>query len=140
MSEAHIERFYEMASKDKALFAEMLKGTDGPDKFISNVVETAKERGFEFTHEEAAGWIKRQQEIKASGELSDAQLEGVAGGKGGNQVIDLINFAAGTELNHVTGKNEELLDGHVEWAENAVEKAGGIVKVTQNVTNWFNSW
>ncbi|MBT4838146.1 MAG: hypothetical protein HON94_12450 [Methylococcales bacterium] len=140
MSEAHIEKFYEMASKDKAMFTEMLKGTSGPDEFITNVVSKAKERGFDFSHKEASGWVMKQQQIKANGELSDAQLEGVAGGKSGNQVIDMINVSAGTELHHVSGDNETLLDNAVEWVEGVVEDNGGIVKVVQTASDWFNSW
>ena len=35
-----------------------------------------------FTAEEASAWIKKQQDMHDSGELSDQQLEAVAGGKG----------------------------------------------------------
>ena len=81
MSQAHIEQFYAIASKDDKLLAKMMEGTSGPDDFVANAVKEAKALGYTFTAEEGAAWIKKQQDIKASGELSDSQLESVAGGK-----------------------------------------------------------
>ena len=81
MSQAHIEQFYAIAAKDDALLAKMMEGTNGPDDFVANAVKEAKAMGYTFTAEEGSAWIKKQQDIKASGELSDSQLESVAGGK-----------------------------------------------------------
>jgi hypothetical protein len=87
MSTAQIEKFYAIASKDQTLFDSMMKGTKGPDDFVRNAVAAAKQRGYEFSYEEADAWIKQQQKIKASGELSDSQLETVAGGKGTSESV-----------------------------------------------------
>ncbi len=81
MSQAHIEQFYAIASKDDKLLAKMMEGTSSPDDFVANAVKEAKTLGYTFTAEEGSAWIKKQQDIKASGELSDSQLESVAGGK-----------------------------------------------------------
>jgi|SaaInl4_200m_RNA_FD_contig_31_1740688_length_969_multi_6_in_0_out_0_1 hypothetical protein len=143
MSEAHIEKFYEIASRDRALFAEMLNGTDGPEAFISNVVEKAKERGFEFSHEEASAWIQKQQEIKANGELSDAQLESVAGGKG-VQGVDL-NISWGETTIDISEQASAFFDSVVEWATEAAHTASGssdpnVAAAGSIVSNWFSSW
>ena len=82
MSQAHIEQFYAIAAKDPALFNKMIANTDDPDVFLANAVKEARALGYSFTVEEANAWIKKQKEIGASGELSDQQLEAVAGGKG----------------------------------------------------------
>ena len=87
MSQAHIEQFYAIAAKDDKLYAKMMEGTTGPDDFIANAVKEAKALGYTFTAEEGAAWIKTQQETKATGELSDSQLESVAGGKTAKNTI-----------------------------------------------------
>ena len=87
MSQAHIEQFYAIAVKDEALLAKMTSGISTPDEFVANAVKEAKVLGYTFSAEEGAAWIKKQQEIKASGELSDSQLESVAGGKTAKNTI-----------------------------------------------------
>lgn len=82
MSHAQIEQFASRVSNDPALFSKLLVDIQTPDDFIDKAVALGKEAGFTFSRDEADGWIKQQIEAKASGELSDLQLEGVAGGKG----------------------------------------------------------
>jgi predicted ribosomally synthesized peptide with nif11-like leader len=81
MSQAHIEQFYAKASNDAALINKMAAGTKSSDDFVANAVKEGKALGYNFSAEEANAWIKKQQDTKASGELSDSQLEAVAGGK-----------------------------------------------------------
>ena len=50
--------------------------------FITNAVKEAKAHGLEFTEEEAKAFMAAEAKAAASGELSDTQLEAVAGGKG----------------------------------------------------------
>ena len=83
MSQAHIERFYAIAANDDGLLARLMADTDSPEAFIARAVKEGSALGYDFTVEEAAAWIRKEQDIKASGELSDSQLESVAGGKGG---------------------------------------------------------
>jgi predicted ribosomally synthesized peptide with nif11-like leader len=82
MSQIHIEKFYQIAANDQALQGQLIGDTSSPEQFIENSVAAAKERGLNFSAEEANTWIAAQQATKANGELSDTQLEGVAGGKG----------------------------------------------------------
>ena len=83
MSQAHVEKFFETAAKVQLEPGETFKGTiDGVElsgeEFIKAAVAKGKDMGYEFTHEEAAAWIKRQQEIKAGAKLSDSELDRIA--------------------------------------------------------------
>ena len=82
MSQAHIERFYAIASKDQPLLDKMMADAKSNDDFIANAVAEGNALGYSFSVEEANAWIRKEQELKVSGELSDSQLESVAGGKG----------------------------------------------------------
>ena len=48
--------------------------------FITNAVKEAKAHGLEFTEEELKSFMAAEMTAAASGELSDTQLEAVAGG------------------------------------------------------------
>ena len=48
--------------------------------FITNAVKEAKAQGLEFTEEELNAFMAAERTAAGSGELSDTQLEGVAGG------------------------------------------------------------
>ena len=50
--------------------------------FITNAVKEAKVLGLEFSEDEAAAFMATEAKASASGELSDTQLEAVAGGEG----------------------------------------------------------
>ncbi|MFM9970685.1 MAG: Nif11-like leader peptide family RiPP precursor [Burkholderiales bacterium] len=115
MSVGHIEQFYTRAIQDKALLGKLMAEGKSPEDFINSAVKEGKAMGYDFSHAEADAWIKQQQKIKASGELSDTQLESVAGG-GGKQDVG-----------------------------NAISKAGNdtfaaIDNATQTVGNWILSW
>ena len=49
--------------------------------FITNAVKEAKALGLEFSEDEAQAYMAAEAKAAASGELSDTQLEAVAGGK-----------------------------------------------------------
>ena len=91
MTTAHVEKFAELAGKDAALFAKLGLDKVNADAaaasaskaaFFTNAVKEAKALGLEFTEDEAAAFIDAEAKASASGELSDTQLEAVAGGKG----------------------------------------------------------
>jgi hypothetical protein len=82
MSQAHIEQFYSKALNDPAILNAILADTKDEAGFPASAAKVGKAHGFDFTADEADAWIKKQQAAKARGELSDSQLEGVAGGKG----------------------------------------------------------
>ena len=81
MSITDIKTFYRKAAKDTVLIKRMWNGNSSYDDFIHNSVKEASIQGHNFTYSEAKEWMKDKPHIKASGELSDSQLELVVGGK-----------------------------------------------------------
>ena len=91
MTTAHVEKFAELVGKDPALLAKLGLDKVNADAaaasasaaaFITKAVKAAKALGLEFTEEEANAYMGAERKAAASGELSDTQLEAVAGGKG----------------------------------------------------------
>ena len=90
MSQVHLEKFYDIAANDQVLSEKLIgDGNTSPEQFCENAVAEAKELGLEFSVDEAYAWVAAQDEIKASGELNDTQLENVAGGKGKKVAKDI---------------------------------------------------
>ena len=101
MTKAHVEKFTELVSKDPEMLAKIgfdkatadaeaaVNGNDADAAvaaaslaaFITNAVKEAKAHGLEFSEEEAHAFMEAEAKAAASGELSDTQLEAVAGGK-----------------------------------------------------------
>ena len=90
MTIAHVEKFAELVAKDPALLAKLGLDKVNADAaaaaasaaaFITNAVKEAKALGLEFTESEAKDFMTAEAKAAASGELSDTQLEVVAGGK-----------------------------------------------------------
>ena len=89
MTTAHVEKFAELVGKDPALLAKLGLDKVNADAaaasaseaaFITNAVKEAKAHGLEFTEEELKSFMAAERTAAASGELSDTQLEAVAGG------------------------------------------------------------
>ena len=74
MSQADVERFVSDLKSDEGLRAELAGQASG----IASVVEFAKGKGYDITADEAKDYIQSH----APNELSDEQLDAVAGGKG----------------------------------------------------------
>ena len=91
MSQAHIEQFYKKVVADPALFQNLVDGAETPEQFIQRAVAAAQSDGLQVDVAEATAWIEGQMQARASGELSDAQLEAVAGGKTLSAVTRSIN-------------------------------------------------
>ena len=85
MSKAHVEKFAELVSNDPALLESLKLDTvvdlDSGAAVLGQIVSKAKVMGLEFSSEEAAEWFQAYLYKGESGELSDVQLEVVAGGK-----------------------------------------------------------
>ncbi len=103
MSQAHIEEFYSKVSADPAQINELLNGASGPDEFIDRAVAKAKSQGYDISRPEAEAWINKQKEVAASGELSDVQLEAVAGGKSAQKVGSQIDSGMRTGAGAIAG-------------------------------------
>ena len=80
MSQAHAQKFYEIVSKDPAMFEMLISDAKDPQEFIARAVAEAGRQGLEFSPQEADALLLAQAQ-KMGGELSDQQLEAVAGGK-----------------------------------------------------------
>ena len=92
MTTAHVEKFAELVAKDPALLAKLgldkvnadaAAAASSAAAFITNAVKEAKALGFEFTEEEAQAYFEAEAKTAASGELTDAGLDAVAGGANG---------------------------------------------------------
>ena len=144
MSQAQLERFYQVAAKDQNMLKELLgpsvKGdTFTPEDFVRAAVAKAKELGYEFSYDEADAWIKKIQSVRASGELDDAQLESVAGGKWGNW--DNTNNAtskAGQQGGFGAALSVPFV-GAYDLGKNVYSSAASNSTV-QSVVHWFSSW
>ena len=86
MSEAHIAKFAEIVVQDPEMYArlglEQVSDEAGGRAFVSKAIKEAKAAGLEFTEAEGYEWMKEEVASESRGELSDTQLEAVAGGKG----------------------------------------------------------
>ena len=89
MTTAHVEKFAELVAKDPALLAKLGLDKVNADAatasasaaaFITNAVKEAKALGLEFTEEEAQAYFEADAKSASTGELSDTQLDAVAGG------------------------------------------------------------
>lgn len=76
MSQADVERFVTDLQNDEGLRNELSGHASG----VGSVVAFAKEKGYDVTADEASAYISAQ----AGRDLSDAELDAVAGGKSSN--------------------------------------------------------
>jgi predicted ribosomally synthesized peptide with nif11-like leader len=78
MSEKSLNDFYKAAQSDTAL-QQKLKQAPDKDSYLNLIVQSGKEKGYDFTRQEVQSAIEG---INAKrGQLSDKQLESVAGGR-----------------------------------------------------------
>ena len=95
MSEAHIAKFAEIVVQDPEMYArlglEQVSDEAGGRAFVSKAIKEAKAAGLEFTEAEGYEWMKKEAAAVNKGELSDSQLEGVAGGKSRRQQFRDLN-------------------------------------------------
>ena len=114
MTTAHVEKFAELVSKDPDLLAKL-----GLDKvvtdqaaasasvaaFIATTVKEAKALGLQFTEEEAQVFLDAETAAWDSGELSDMQLEAVAGGKSAPSKGEVFEHVFGVPLGNGQSKS-----------------------------------
>jgi predicted ribosomally synthesized peptide with nif11-like leader len=89
MSDTKVEEFLKKVEEDQALQAELAKALEAGNEREA-VTALANSKGYDFSSDELwAGIQKRQAEFsqhEAAGELSDEELEAVAGGDVGDVV------------------------------------------------------
>ena len=90
MSMENAKKFYEKVSADKGLqqkIGQLVK--EDPKGIEGIIIKTAKENGFEFSEEEMKAFFAEQAKTaNPFGELSDSELESVAGGSKGNWIVN----------------------------------------------------
>lgn len=80
MATASVQEFLDQVGKDQALQGELMKALES-DNDREAVTALATSKGYEFSSEELWEEVqKRQSELQANGELSEEELEAVAGG------------------------------------------------------------
>jgi len=98
MSDTKVEEFLKKVEEDQALQAELAKALEAGNEREA-VTALANSKGYDFSSDELwAGIQKRQAEFsqhEAAGELSDEELEAVAGGDLGD-VVGTIQFTIET--------------------------------------------
>lgn len=98
MSKADVERFVADLNSDAALLEEV-KAAAGS---LGKVVDTAKAKGYDISLDEAKAYIEEQ----AKQELSDEQLDAVAGGKGPGGGMPPPPIMGGGEVTVMGGPGE----------------------------------
>jgi hypothetical protein len=80
MSKAQFEKFMKAISNDEVALKDLSGAVSDPPRLLAMLVQDGKAKGYDFTEEEARiGAIELGRE-RAKDELSDAALDGVAGG------------------------------------------------------------
>jgi predicted ribosomally synthesized peptide with nif11-like leader len=80
MSKEEIERFHQEVLGNPALQRRLKQATDDPS-LVALTLEVGQEKGYKFAKPEAEEYIKEVSLTRARGQLSDAQLEAIAGGR-----------------------------------------------------------
>lgn len=84
-----LEQFRQQVLQTPAL-ADQFNTVSNSDEFASLAVQMGQQLGFSFTTEEVKAALAQQSASEAA-ELSDTQLEAVAGGKSNNPNCDFTN-------------------------------------------------
>jgi predicted ribosomally synthesized peptide with nif11-like leader len=100
-----VQEFLAKVEEDQALQTQLAQALES-DNDREAVTALAKSKGYEFSSDELWAEIqKRQAEFsskEAAGELSDAELEAVAGGGGTAEIVELsIKFVIGEVIPHI---------------------------------------
>ena len=80
MTSAHVEKFAEMIINDPALKARLTKHKEDMSVYASTAVQEGKALGLVFTAQEFTTFVMAERTTAESGELSDLELDAVAGG------------------------------------------------------------
>ena len=130
--QTNIENFYRSVAQNPALLNKITTDVSSPDEFIDRAVALAKDEGYAIDRTEAKSWIDAQITAKSNGELSDVQLEGVAGGKGAP-----LSNAINTHIPQIPQGLNAAAGGMRSGLDQAGTAIGG---AANSVGNWFSSW
>lgn len=133
MSIASVNQFYQVAMQDPALKQQFHTAAGSDQELLQMAVEQGQKYGYNFTTEEVAQAIAATQlpaETNGNIELSDQQLEAVAGGKSDSGVGQAISSgqgagrAVGNEFLGVVGAVGGFFDGLFNPGTNSNSQAG----------------
>jgi predicted ribosomally synthesized peptide with nif11-like leader len=87
MSQENVKAFYEVVKKDQGLQGKITQmAQTNPKEVEAMVIKLAGEKGYQFTADEVKTFAKElAATMPKNGELSDNELEAVAGGKGSSR-------------------------------------------------------
>ena len=80
MTTVHVEKFAEMMVNDPALNARVIKHKKDMSVYASTAVQEGKALGLVFTAQEFTTFVMAERSTAEAGELSDLELDAVAGG------------------------------------------------------------
>jgi len=80
MTTAHVEKFAEMMVNDPALNARVIKHKKDMSVYAFTAVQEGKALGLVFTAQEFTTFVMAERGTAETGELSDLELDAVAGG------------------------------------------------------------
>jgi hypothetical protein len=98
MSQAHVRKLFHMIETNAALAQAITNGATSDDIAIARAVAVAKREGLDCTPEEVRAQVEAARHGHAGGELSDQQLEAVAGGSGSCGSCLVIGQGGGSGL------------------------------------------
>jgi len=81
MSKTNIDLFAAQVAQDPAMQHALTSGVTATAQLVDRAVVAGQQAGLAFTPAEAEAWLAEHIRNAADGELSDVQLESVAGGK-----------------------------------------------------------
>jgi hypothetical protein len=81
MTTAHVEKFAEMISNDPAMMARLTKHREDMSAYAALAELEGKALGLVFTAQEFTTFVMAERTTAESGELSDLELDTVAGGR-----------------------------------------------------------
>jgi len=96
MSQTNIDLFAAKVAQDPALLSALTTDVTAPAEFVERAVAAGQAAGLPFTPAEAEAWLAEKTKADTHGELSDTQLEAVAGGK--TMGLPIINYTSGTRI------------------------------------------
>lgn len=79
MSQENVQQFYEMIQNNEQM-QQQLGAIEDRETFLNRVVQLGQENGSTFTSQEVEAFLKQKGQEQSS-ELSDRELESVAGGQ-----------------------------------------------------------
>ncbi|MFB2892474.1 Nif11-like leader peptide family natural product precursor [Aerosakkonemataceae cyanobacterium BLCC-F50] len=119
MSSATLNQFFQEIAQDKTLQQRLQEATDH-ESLVNKLEQLSKEKGYEFTTTDVCEWLESvayqvENQLNASSELSQEELELVTGGK----------YKGLTEIAKIIGEGLKAIASKEFWDTFSGEKKGG---------------